>query len=413
MVLNAPPKPQSEQSNPSEITSPQSVPHAHHEADPLIERGTLQAVKPQELAGAALEKLHSIFVPDHLEGPAKMLYRPILLAAIGIHALVLFPGGKPAEKAPDKKEKPVTITQVATGKKAPAKLPTTKITPAKPALPKLNNANSTAPAVKPSPKPEAAKPEAAKPETPTPSTPQELPKVSPMPPGGANAGDPFADFVHHPAARPGCYESSICYKVAGNAIAAVADTFNSSLKAKGFTTSDAGSESGRQVIEVSKGGKTNFLTLFQDGADTVYVLAPTPINSLDDLKNAMTLPSGFIDLMTAIPEPPGSSDGSASSIPDETTFTDPSKYFAGDDEFLPIIDGSPKIFSGLEPENVFKEHFEPQLKSVFPQGIELAGEYGGGKLYRMKTAKGAFYLNIVPHAKSPTDSIVVVFNSQP
>jgi hypothetical protein len=134
---------------------------------------------------------------------------------------------------------------------------------------------------------------------------------------------------------------------------------------------------------------------------------------LDDLRNAMTLPSGFVDLMSAIPEPPGSSDGSASSIPDETAFNDPSKYFAGDDQFLSSVDGSPKIFAGLEPENVYKEHFEPQLKSIFPQGVESVGEYGGGKLYRMKTAKGAFYLNIVPHAKNPTDSIVVIFNTQP
>jgi hypothetical protein len=411
MVLNATPK--SSSHLPEGYVEPisGSLPIVEAEEGVLIERGTFRAVSPQAMASATLDKLHSVFAPE-LEGPAKMIYRPILLAAIGIHALILFPSNKPAEKVPDKKEKPVTISQVATGKKAPvAKVPTTKIPPTKPPLPKLNKPASTAPITKP--KSEPAKPEQTKPESAKPEN-KPLPDLSPMPPGGAKANDPFADFVHHPAAQAGCYDSPACYKVASSTIASVAATFDSSLKAKGFALVETDKNAERRVIEVTKGGTTNFLTIFQDGGDIVYVLAPNPVNSLDDLRNALTLPSAFVDILTDIPLPPAdpSDPGAVNSIPLESDFNEPSKYFVSEDQFLPIIDGSPKIFMNLEPEYVYRDHFEPRLKSIF-QAVEQDGEYGGGKVYRLKTAKGAFYLNIVPHAKDPANSIVVIFNAKP
>jgi hypothetical protein len=410
MVLNLPSKPKTD------------IDYDEGEHSPLAERGDMTAVAPKQLPAAIVNKLSAILIPENLPGPAKLIYRPILLVAVGIHAFFLFmPQGKEAKKPPEQKEKPITISQVATGKattKVPTtKLPSAKITPPKPTLPRVNIPSPTAPTL-PNPKPKA---EDKPPEATTPTPDRPLPDVkpnqdvTPAPPGGgAKAGDPFQDFVHHPSAQAGCYELSSCMKVAGNPMSMIADFFKAKLGEKKFDLNQSVNDADRQVYEVTKGGITKIITIMSDGSDVVYILGEAAIPSLSSLKDANEVPAEVISSMGSI----------AGGAPDESDFTEASKYVtvseveneSGDEgmvvsEFNSAI-VSMNIIPHKQPGEVFA-YMEPTLLQSFKGGVKKIGEFGGGPLYELNNGKSNFYLNIVPRKNPATDSISVMFNQSP
>jgi hypothetical protein len=395
------------------------------EAAPLPERGRFRAIAPKQLPTVIVEKLGQIMAPQGLSGPLQLLYRPILFSAIGLHALlILLPGGKGHEegkKPAEGKEKPVTITQIATGKASPklptVKLPTAQLPPPKVSLPKLN-LPSTAPAL-PTEKPKI---EAAPPITPESTTtpPKEKPvkdtpaptKDSPAPTGGgAKDNDPFAEFVHHPDAQAS--EDGGYRKVAGKSMADVGSFFKTALGGKKFEVTQSANEPTRQVYQVTKGGVTNVITIFTDGGDAIYVLGKEAIKDLEALKGASVIPAQFT---TGI----GQISSEAAAYHD---FTNPALYMdlpsaaeAGDNapEDLanpkPIVE-STKIFSNKQQSEAYAS-LEPILKASF-KTVTPAGDYGGGQLYELSTSKSKFYLNIVSRRNPATDSIVVMFSQKP
>jgi hypothetical protein len=392
------------------------------ESSPLAERGTLGAIKPKELPTLIVDKLSAILTPEHLPGPAQFFYRPILFAAAGIHLLLIFmPQGQEAKKPPEKKEKPITISQVATGK-ATTKLPTTKlpaakVAPPKVSLPKVNLPSSTAPTL---PKPasqleEAKTPEAAK----TPPQPQPLPDVEPNqdtttpppPGGGAQTGDPFQDFVEHPSAQMGQYSVEAARKVPSSAIAAVADSFKSSLGAKAFKLEKQDESSEKAVYAVSKSGVTRYLTILADGSDVAYLLLPEPFpGTIQDLNSdkILELPA---QLSNAI-------NGIASEDPPHTDFDQPTAYFdvQVDDDGSDLTAQRSEVFKTYtipdkQPGEVFGV-LDLALRGSFKE-VKEEGTYGGGPLYKLSNGNKIFYFNVVPRKNIPKDSLGIILTQKP
>jgi hypothetical protein len=404
------------------------------EVAPLEERGTLGTIAPKQLPVVIAEKLGQIFTPEGLSGPLQLIYRPILFSAIGIHALlILVPGagkGHDGDKKPaEAKEKPVTITQIATGKASPklptVKLPTAKLPTPKISLPKLNLPSSSAPILpSTSPKIEAAPPEAqastatpTRDNTPAPPLPNLAAGGATTPDsssgGGAQAGNPFEDFVHHPAAQPS--EDGGYRTVAGKSMADVGSFFKTTLGGKKFEVTQSADESSRQVYQVTKGGVTNVITIFADGSDVIYVLAPAEIKDLESLKSASVVPAQFTNGM-------GQLSGVAAAYAD---FAEPSSYMdvpsaeeAGENDPAdlatqkPNIVDSPKIFANMQQAQAYAAML-PILKASFKGDPIDAGTYGGGQLYELNTGKSKFYLNIVSRRNPAGDSIVVMFSAKP
>jgi hypothetical protein len=387
----------------------------HPDEAPLVERGTLVPPNPKQLPQILVNQLSTFLAPEHLAGPLKLLYRPIFVAAIGLHALLLFPpgGGSPEKKEVKDKEKPATITQIATGKAAPKKLKKVGTTELKKTLPKIKNMSAQAPVIKGPPKPEDSKiPEDNKPpdsKTPdkTPEVSQQskpLPNVSPMPPDGdsLDPNNPFADFPHM-----GSKNADEEYVVPGKTIGEAEAYFAKALPGLKYTIEPVSKGADRIVYKFMKGGKEAYLNIFQDGPNVVYFLAPDEIESLEALRGSAKIPESFVLLLGELPEPP--SDGSVSGVSDETSFTQPDAFFDGTDQLKSSIDGSPKRVEGFAPDILYAEQLEPDLKKIFE--VKDAGSYGGGKLREMKKGKITLFLNLVPTPTGGTN--VVVWKANP
>jgi hypothetical protein len=377
---------------------------------PLVERGTLMPLNAKQLPQTIVNQLSALLAPAHLTGPLKLFYRPIFVAAIGLHALLLFaPGAKQEQKKDVKeKEKPVTITQISTGKAAAKKLnklPTTKL---KPTLPKLQSPNKSAPITKPTPKAEENKP-AEKPEEKTPQS-KPLPEVSPMPPGtpgdSIDPNNPFADFPHL-----GTKNAAEEYEVKGSTLAAAIAHFNQELPKRKYTIEPAAQEPSRAAFRFSKGGKEAYLNIFQEGDNVIYILAGAEVKSLEEWRGIVKVPDDFVVMISQLPTPTGVADGSDSETPDESHFDQPAAFFDGDDQFKAAIGGvSPRRVEGWDPKTLYAEQIEPVAKQVFD--VTLAGEYGGGPLWEMKKGKTVLYLNLVP-STSKNGTNVVVWTQKP
>jgi outer membrane biosynthesis protein TonB len=389
----------------------------HEDEAPLVERGTLMSLNPKQLPQTIVNHLSALLAPEHLAGPLKLIYRPIFIGAIGLHALLLFaPGAKHEEKKEVKeKEKPVTITQIATGKAAPKKLnklPTVKLPPVKPTLPKLTTPTNQAPAIeKPKAEPETVKkPDEPKTEQKTPPAAAAPPnqKETPLPPGGAKAGDPFEKFnINYPGATP----SGTFYRASGADTAAVEAFF----KGQSDFTIQAGSSStpARKILEIStKDGKKGYLGIFANGSETVYTgLRPSESEIPADigaLKVEKALPGGYPDTFKTI----AGIDGGGVSPED---FPDYSLYWTA----KTIADGAEWKFPVLQEQvyddlsvAVAESTLMPQLQSQFKQIEPIAGGYGGGTLYRMTGASGEYFLNILAK-KEGVGAIVLTMDRDP
>jgi hypothetical protein len=388
---------------------------------PLLERGALTSLNAKQLPQTIVNNLSAFLAPEHLAGPLKLFYRPIFVAAIGLHALLLFSGGKPEEKKEVKeKEKPVTITQIATGKAAPKplkKLGTTELKKTK--LPKLNNPLSAqAPVIKGTPKPEESKvtedSEVVKDGKTTPETQtfdrtsertsetaqqsQSLPKFPPMQSDESiDPNNPFADFPHM-----GSKNADGEYVVPGKTIGDADAHFSKALPGLKYTIEPVRKGADRIVYKFSKGGKEAYLNIFQDGPNVVYFLAPDEVESLKVLRGSAKIPEAFVILLSTLPSPP--SDGSVSGVSDENSFAQPDAFFDGTDALKSGIDGSPKQVQGYDPDALYTELIESDLRKIFE--VTDSGSYGGGKLREMKKGKLTLFLNLVPTPSGGTNVVV-------
>jgi hypothetical protein len=403
MVLSLIPKPKYE-----EEEAAVGLPRAQAVTD--FSDGALAQDLPLTLPEKIMGKAVAIMTPpEGLPAPVKFLYRPILLGAVGLHALLFFApmgGGHKAEK-PAEKEKPLTITQVATGKAQPklTKVPLSKLPPAivKPTLPKLDRPSTpNAPVIKTPdaptpPRTDTPPPAGATPQTPTP--PANPSNVTPAPPGNAQTGDPFENFeINYPGAtKPKAY-----YEASGVAPAAV-ESFFKGQSSKGFEIKDSGGTAARKVLTISKGGKTLYLGIFQDGSNTVYVQAGNESEipaTVDKVKGLKALPPGYDEIFK---EESGADQG----YPDNSYFDNHEPYLgSGSGNVLSL-----RLYklSSAEVYPVLASSLQAMFKTVTP----VPAGFNGGLLYKMTTTDGSeFYLNILD-SKVGGGSIVATFQDLP
>lgn len=323
----------------------------------------------------------------------------MVFVALGIHAVLLFTPLTSGRKPPPKEtEKPVKISQLPASKPKPKP----KVAVKKPPAAKVNRPKQ----VPPTPKP------------PTPAPEKEASEDTKK--------DPFADFPHHPQSQAGCYAKESCYEVKGLALNAVAEYFRKALPGKKFTVTPLVNDPGKVVFQVTKGDKSLFLNIFQDGKNTVYALAPDEIASLKDLQGAIEIPPALFELMANLPSEVGVEDPSLNpTIPTPEDFNEPTCFFTNvggeseggfqdNPEFRNIIEGSPRIAGGGEEPSVFYEtFFEQEVTSIFDE-VKSEGNYCGGPLYRLKKGGLTLFLHLVPHKRAATvDSIVILWLKDP
>lgn len=341
----------------------------------------------------------------NIPAPVRSLIRPMLVLSLGLHALILF-APLQGEKKPEplkQEEKEVKVVRLPTVRSSPKPAAVKRRTPTR----KITNPRRT---------PRA---------TPAPVTQNRSTDTSPVPDVQA-AKDPFADFPHHPNATTGCYDKEFCREIKGAKINDVLSYFQKALPGKKFSVSVVTNEPGKKVLDVTKGEQTQVLTIFQDGSNTIYALAPDAFASLKELQGAAEIPGEFFEMLEELPSVQAASEGDPSvnnTIPTPDDFEQPQLFFkstgavtdgfADNPEYLDRMAGSPRIAGGgEEPRYFFQTFFEQRLSEIFDE-VTPDGEYGGGTLYRLKKGSSTVYLNLVPKKGSPPDTIVVIWTSSP
>ncbi|HEY9909758.1 MAG TPA: hypothetical protein V6D18_19375 [Thermosynechococcaceae cyanobacterium] len=338
-----------------------------------------------------------------LPAPLRLVIRPILFAALGIHALLLFTPFPTEQKPkpPEDKKNPVKITQVPTVK--PIKTtPTTQTQKASnPSQPKINRSESSVSL------PQSAKrqEESAKPQEESAPVREQTP-VRESPSSG-DVKDPFQGFPHFQPSTPDCFNKGLSdsCRTSNSAIVTVTAFYKTELPKQKFTIELVEEGSSKQIFQVSKEGKARYLHLFEDTPTTVILLSDTKIPDLETLRGAIVPPEDFINLIgSAIPEG-GRGEGEPATTAQYEQFEKPQFFYKpiSDEElkrgtipeFFSGIDGTPKVAIGTAPEQLYKTHFESDLRTIFKE-VKDEGQYGGGSLYKLKSDKVTIFLNLVP-----------------
>lgn len=326
-----------------------------------------------------------------LPAPVRLLIRPMLVAAIGLHALVLFTP-LPSEEKPQKtddKEDPVKITQLPTDKPAARSRP--KL--ARPALPKVNR---------------PGRPAIASPAQRTPVTAASTDAGS----TAENTKNPFVDFPHYPGSVPN-YQGIENLRVAsGASMASVVAHFRKALPTQKFTLSD---ESEPNTFKVSKGGVSYFLSVVEDGSQIFYLLGPDKLDKakLAAIKEgkAVGIPPEIGNIAKELDTTYATSqDNSATSldIADSGSFFEPDKDNPSNEVY---VDGifETRLIDGQSPAQVYQTLQATVLKEF--ESVTEAGTYGGGSLYELKKGKFTGGLSLVPSKAGGT--LAVVWTKKP
>lgn len=326
----------------------------------------------------------------NLPAPVQSLIRPMLFAAIGLHALLLFTPMPSEEKPkkPDDKENPVKITQLPTAKLAARpKL-------AKPVLPKIDRPK---PAVNAPPVPKA-----------------------PMTPRSSSAGkatdtktkDPFANFPHYPGSVPNFQGLENLRVASGASLVSVVAHFQKTLPEQKFTLSK---EPEPNTFQVSKGGISYFLSVVEDSSQTFYLLGADKLdkNKLAKIKEGKVvgIPPALAGIAKAIDATYNlSSDNSATSfdLSDGSAFFEPDKDNPSNEAAVDGISET-RVVDSQPPAQVYQSLQTTALKGF--ESASDAGSYGGGSLYELKKGSFTGYLSLVPGKAGGT--VVVVWTKKP
>ncbi len=338
--------------------------------------------------------------------------KPMLLASIGLHAVVLLtPLPEPPVKVASPQPKTVKVSALPT-LKAPKKLikprpirkrPLAVIPPKGLIVPKL--VKKTA-AVTPGEKP----PRNLPPEKPTPTPKKSAPDN--------DSSDPTKDFPHYPNAEAGCLGVDSCYDTK-QSLAQVTQYFEKQLPLKKFAFKPSVTEESRKVYQIDKKGSTQFLNIFWTGDSAIYALAPTAI-TLADLQKAVQIPADFTQ--TVLGQLPGGGEANETSASPEQLanpqafYTDLGGQDAQKFDIAPIPNPeieTLKLVPNQTPDQLFSSYFSASLAKSDYQSKPIGAGYGGGLLYEIK--KGSlkpFYLSLVP-TKSGGGTVVAVWRSNP
>ena len=336
---------------------------------------------------AAITVMSNSLALKNLPTPVRSLLRPMLFAAIGLHALLLFTP-IPSEQKPkktDDKENPVKITQLPTAK--PAARP--KL--AKPALPKIAR-----------PKPAIAPPV----------------QKAPAAPRSNNAGkatddtkNPFADFPHYAGATS--YQGIENLRVASGAtLVSVVAYFRKELPAHKYAISD---EAEPNTFKVSKGGVSYFLSVIEDGSQIFYLLGPDKLDKakLEAIKagKVVGIPPELGAIAKALDVTYGiSQDNSATSldVSEGSSFFEPDKDNPSNEVYSNGVSET-RVISGQAPAQVYQALQTTALKGF--ESVTEAGTYGGGPLYELKKGKFTGGLSLVPGKGGGT--VAVIWTKKP
>jgi hypothetical protein len=344
------------------------------------------------------------------------MFRPMLVAALGLHALILFiPFPQEQKKPPENKEAPVKITQLPTAKagaqtKLAPKVTVPKAT--KPSIPKINRPSTSPTVLKTLPQPAPA--------TETPLPPAAKASQSSK---NENVANPFQDFPHFAPSTANCFEKGLgenC-RIATATLDAVASFYQSEPKKKGFDVQPAGDEGGAKFFQVSKGDETLFLSLISDGSTTVVVLAPEQVKDLSTLKGAVVPPEEFVELIGSV-FPPGRENDGAGDVPTVDQFEQPQLFFSKvptEEEAqngLPAVPrneiGGLKFAIGQAPPAFYNTFLAGELNTIFTEGVTKVGAYGGGDLYQLKKGSTTIYISLIP-TKVEVGTIFVTWLKDP
>jgi hypothetical protein len=376
----------------------------------------------------------------NLPAPLQFWIRPMLLASLSVHGLVLaIPTHSEKKPAPAIKKEPekVKITQLPTSTSVPAPKvspiaaikPSPLVAQAKPTpvIPKLIRPPSITPPIppittisRPKPQPVAtpltptATPSVAtaSPSTPapsvataSPSTPAPAAPSTPLP--SPPSQDPFADFPIYPNATAGSSglltgDADKAARTVKADLATVVAYYKAELPKRQFDPKPATpDETDLKVFPVAKGGVSQYLHLKNTGDNTIIVLAPQPLD-LKNLANLEVEPPEAREFQTVL--------GQLVNV-----------------DVLPAIGlGDLQDVAAFQGGNVksllgeFKEITPQALGSTLEQGLRGAGfevspistSFGGGILYQIK--KGAYigYLSLAP-TKTPSRTGIITLKKSP
>lgn len=352
--------------------------------------------------------------------PSVQLFRPILLAALGLHALFLFvPFPSEEKKPPENKEAPVKITQLPTTRSTASKPATANLSRVnKPTLPKINRRSTNSPVLR------APTPIASRTQDFTQATAQTT--ANSAAPSSSNnqsrdAANPFQDFPHFLPSTPNGFDKGENCRIASANLATVASFYQTQPAKKGFTVQLTEESAEVKVFEVAKAGKILYLSLLADGPTTVVLLAEEKVTDLEALKGAQVVPSEYVELLgSVLPESDRADNPGTNAVPEQ--FQQPEFFYSTVSEAelrsgtvpdpKPGIDGSLKVAPEQSPTTLYQVTLEPELKNIFTDGIAKVGDYGGGSLYQLKKGSTTIYLNLVP-VKGGNGTIVVTWLRDP
>lgn len=381
----------------------------------------------------------------NLPAPLQFWIRPMLIASLSLHGLLLvIPTHSEKKPAPAIKKEPekVKITQLPTSTSSPmpkvsplaAVKPSPLVAPAKPSSvipkpivtrPDPIRAQSITPPIPPISSISRPKPQPIA----TPLTPAQSPSVAapvPSPSAGASPStpapstsvaastpvpspptqDPFADFPIYPNATAGSSGLLIgdvdkAARTVKADLATVVAYYKTELDTRKFNPKPpTPDETDLKVFPVSKGGVSQYLHLKNIGENTIIVLAPQPL----DLKNLANLEV----------EPPEARE--FQTVLGQLVNVDvlPAIGLVDLQDSAPFQGGNVKSLLGE-----FKEITPQALGVSLEQGLRGAGfevspistNFGGGILYQVKKGSYIGYLSLAPTKTSGRTGIITLKKS--
>ncbi|NEQ24375.1 MAG: hypothetical protein F6K28_35715 [Microcoleus sp. SIO2G3] len=374
----------------------------------------------------------------NLPAPLQPWVRPMLIASIALHGLLLavpMPS-KPKPEAPKKEPEKVKITQIPVTPPAPKptvrpsprpsplvrQSPRPKPTPIRrpSTIPPITQAR-TIPRPQPQPSPQQTPQQTPSPtaqQTPPP-TPEQTPSPAPEQSPNSEVQNPFADFPFPNNAEIGSLgllsgETDKSARNTADDIDQVVSFYNSQLPPKKFTASSVTDEPELKVYQVNKeGGDSQFLHLISKEGKTVIVLAsqPIPKEDLKSLKDAEARTPEEIAFYDIIKQLENNEDLALAAVEpgDITKFPEPDK-FNNTNKFEFRSKTVP--FKPMSPQELFAEVEASLTANGFTQ-ISQEGNYGGANVLTYKVTQGSFsrYLYFVPTSDNRT--VIILSKDSP
>ena len=366
----------------------------------------------------------------NLPAPLQFWIRPMLLASLALHGLLLVipTSSQEKPKAPTKKEpEKVKITQLPTTPKPPAQTPIAAVKPSplvaqakpSPVIPKPIVAQpnpirppaitppippiarskpqpiSTPPA--PTPVPEATS-------TPlTPATPAPEASTTPTPVAAATPtpSNPFESFPFPKTAQIGSLgllsgDNDKSARNTAEALDAVVSFYNTELPAKKFTPTPVTNEADLKVYQVStEGSAPQFLHLISKEGKTVILLASQQVSDLKSLKDAGTRSAEEIAFYDNVLMPIEKDDNLVlnSVEPNDIAKIPEAAKFADLNKFRPLVKTG--NLAPKSPDELAAIYANQLNQQGFTQ-ISKEAAYGGALVYKVTQGQFKAYLYFVP-----------------